>query len=248
MQSIGAILRPRWRDFRAVPKRGDWYDEDGTLRCGNCGQPKECVVDRWAIPGMDRDEPRYLTLACACECEGARAEADPGREGRLNRLRAECYDIPGLSGVTFAQDDGRSPEAVSAVREYLVSFGPDSPGLYLHGRGGTGKTWAAAALVNELLSRGVRCAFSSLPLLASGMDYQGAVARLASCSLVVLDDVGAERGTDTMREGSTVIVDALYAKGTRIVATSNATLGAMEEADPRLGRRLSDRCIPIDFG
>lgn len=246
-KSLGSVLSTRWRDIRATPKEDDWYDERGLLLCGRCGEYKECMVDRWAIPGMDHDEPRYLRLACACLCGERKVRADPGREGRINRLRAECYDIPGLSGVSFDRDDGRCPGATATVREWLASYSRGCAGLYLYGPGGSGKTWAAAAVVNELLSRGKRCAFSSLPLLSRDMDYRRTISRLSACDLVAIDDIGAERGTDTAREGARVIIDAVYAKGTTLIVTSNLTPDELARADARVGRRVSERCLPVKF-
>ena len=241
------MFSAKMHDMRAVPRETDYYDMDGILRCGRCDQPRECVVDRWAIARMPHDEPRYLTLPCVCACQSSEARHDAGMAGRVRQLRAECYDIPGLSECSLSEDDGRCPEAVSTVREYLAEFGPGSAGLYLYGSGGTGKTWAAASLANELLSRGKRCAFSSLPLLVRAGSYERVIARLSMCEMVVLDDLGAERGTDTMREGARVIVDAVYAKGTPLVVTSNLTPGQLGEMDERIGRRVSERCLPIEF-
>jgi DNA replication protein DnaC len=65
---------------------------------------------------------------------------------------------------------------------------------------------------------------------------------LADAELLVLDDVGAERSTDTAREWLFTIIDERYLLRRPIVITSNLPLTALGE---QIGERTVDRLLQM---
>ncbi len=64
---------------------------------------------------------------------------------------------------------------------------------------------------------------------------------LDECKCVVLDDLGAERATDFAIEQLLLLVDGLYSRRARIIATSNVKMSVLAETGgARLVSRLSE--------
>ena len=82
---------------------------------------------------------------------------------REKRRRAMHLDI--LCDYDFAHDNGENPAAIQCAKNYadnFDSFARDGAGLFLYGASGSGKTFLAAAIVNELTDKGYRCRFTSM--------------------------------------------------------------------------------------
>lgn len=126
----------------------------------------------------------------------------------------------------------------------------DNRGLLLFGGVGTGKTYTAACIANELLSQGVSVVMTSLvKLIENGIsDF---CSRLAAIDLLILDDLGAERSTDYALEQVYNIVDSRYRAGLPVIYTTNLTLEELKNpADMRYARiydRVLEKCFPVEF-
>lgn len=58
------------RDWRAKPKKGDYFNDDGLLVCGRCHKPRECILDLWHGGDAYKDAPkRYVVRPIACDCK-----------------------------------------------------------------------------------------------------------------------------------------------------------------------------------
>ena len=68
-------------------------------------------------------------------------------------------------------------------------------------------------------------------------------------SLLVIDDLGAERGTEYMQEQIFNIIDSRYRSGLPFIVTTNLTMEQMkkpqEVAYQRIYDRVLERCHPI---
>lgn len=139
-------------------------------------------------------------------------------------------------------------EAYQAAVEYVSSFrGETTGGLMFVGPPGTGKTHLAAAVLREVFRKGVPCSFIQVPRLLEEIrnSYNNEseqntenLARTATRKFVVLDDMGAERLTDWVREQMYMIVNDRYGNMLPTVITSNCTI---TELAKRLGERTADR-------
>ena len=78
-------------------------------------------------------------------------------------------------------------------RRYAGKFGQmrrDNRGLLLFGGVGTGKTYTAACIANELLPQGIQVVMTSLVKLIDG-GADELCSRMAAIDLLILDELGA---------------------------------------------------------
>lgn len=266
MENLAGILESAVRDYRAVPRDGDYYGEDGALHCGRCHKPREDVYDLWAVRSgfglrniFEGCEPRWVVRPITCDCDEVRDSEADAKARRVRENRARCFDIKGHDSERFDGDDGRDANASSVARSLVSHFDAahaEGQGLILSGPSGCGKTFLAACVANALLEQGRRVRFTSLMVLHNLMtsDYgdnrADVLYDLTRCDLVVLDDYGAERHVPSTIETGYQVIDALYSAKVPMVVTTNLKVRSeiFEDSSPQTGRmssRLADRCRPV---
>jgi DNA replication protein DnaC len=155
-------------------------------------------------------------------------------------------------GCTFSRWSGAVPDPLVRYAALPDGF------LLLLGAVGCGKTHLATAILAHHLESGGRGAWRDCQLLLSDMKRRGddwrwadaEVSRLAAAQLVVLDDFGAERGTDYDLSTLAEIVRRRHAEGRPTVATSNLPLRASSAGgddlygrEPRIASRLASGLV-----
>ena len=219
----------------AIPVLPMDYVEGGLLHCGTCRQPKETVV---TVGGQD------IVARCLCKCgmEARKtAEAAALRSAQEERRREW---MRGYTGMTFDRDNGKNP-TMAFARKYVEKW-PDilenRLSFTLSGGVGCGKTYAAAAIANEILARGCRVWMVSAPSLVDRMGFEDALTtgnRLRAFELVVIDDLGAERGTTYAVEKIFDAIDMRARSGLPTIITTNLNLEA--DADDLSYQRILSR-------
>ena len=85
-----------------------------------------------------------------------------------------------------------------------------------------------------------------------GSDRADFLANLNAYDLLILDDLGAERGTEYALEQVFAVIDARYRSRKPLIVTTNLTLDALKHPDDLAHARIYDRileiCAPILFG
>ncbi len=165
-----------------------------------------------------------------------------------------------MTGFTFDADDGHDVKHTGVARRYVEHFGDfrrDGKGLLLFGTVGTGERYFAACIANALIDKGYRVLFTNFPRVVSGIQGAGYgngqeyIDSLQRYDLLILDDLGAERGSDFMLEQIFNVIDSRYTSGKPMILTSN--LSAQELKSPpdtrhaRIYDRIMERCFPVEI-
>jgi DNA replication protein DnaC len=254
MTHLGTILSSRI----SAPSERSWSDPVVCPRCGaDDVEPPElrhrCCVCRdagrirrsWPVghAQFGRSE-----LCPACSGVSARGSAPPpAPEARL-RIPAR---YAGARIATWEPPDGGPRRAAEA---YVASWPPPKPVLLLAGDRGVGKTHLACGILREVLDRhGVQGQFwpvvDLLDRLRRTADPDRATESLDDVQeqmlrvpLLVLDDLGAHRGTEWAEERLFGLIDARYRDSLPMVVTTNLTL---QELAPRVRSRLVDTASSV---
>lgn len=212
---------------RQTPRKGDYYREDGILVCGVCGKQREW---KGFFPGVGN-----TWACCVCDCDmrkhnKEREENENAQKRLIAKMHREWAFPHGsdLSGITFDKDDGLNDKVSSAVRKYSRNLAKNlatGQNLLLWGDVGTGKTFFAAAVLNEAIDEGYKCLFTSFPQVINEMsktfDKNGYINELKSYDFIVFDDFGIERDTEYINEQIYQIVNARYLSKKPMIITTN---------------------------
>lgn len=233
---------------KAVPEDGD-FERNGLLYCGKCRTPRECRVQ------IGRS---LRVVGCTCDCRNRRYEA--GRERQRQdeeRLKTESLRLTGIAdrGLRDCRFDAAvSSPLIEKCRRYVERWEDarsENMGILFWGDTGGGKTYAAACIANQLIDRGIPAMITSFPrILAAGFEErQELLRKIGRFPLLVLDDLGAERGTGMALETVFAVIDERYKSGKPLIATTNLSLREMQEPEDVAHRRIYDRvlemCTPV---
>ncbi len=230
---------------------GDYFNEDGLLMCGKCNTPKQTRVELFGW---------IKTPMCTCKCESERLDAEEKQRQfseRVKKLREIGLTDSKMLNWRFEHEDGANKELSALARQYVEHF-PEmkdrGKGLLLFGSVGTGKTYIAVCIANELIDRGHPCLVTSFARLVNKIggvytDKQKFIDGLNRFDLLVIDDLAAERDTEFMGEIVQNIIDSRYRSGKPLIVTTNLTSDELQNpADIRKQRtysRLYEMCIPF---
>lgn len=225
----------------------DYIGEDGLIRCGECGEPRQCRITVC-------DEERVVPCTCACDKKRIAADEERKRAEDTERRRRDTFPLESDRRETFAADD--SPESIPsrAARSYAESFDPDkSDTLIMHGGTGTGKTTLAKFIANRVIDRGYTVWFTSISEIECRLwptgDREGVYSRIRNTDLLVLDDFGFERRTEYMNDIVYSVINARYVTGKPMIITTNLEARELiKGADINTSRvlsRIDENAVPL---
>lgn len=235
---------------------GDYRNEDGLLMCGKCHTQKECV--------LTKSDGTTKTVHCACDCSVEQNEREAEEKRKRDRMqyldsmRRTGFPDAEMREWTFAKSDHGDQRNETIARKYAANFDAmreQGTGLLLCGQVGTGKSFLAAAIANELISQGVPCLMTNFSRIISRISEkfggdQKYLDDLNRFDLLIIDDLGAERDSDFTWEKVMNVIDARYRAGLPIIITTN--LGPKDFADrgdirrQRVFSRLKEMCICLE--
>lgn len=235
---------------------GDYRSEDGLLMCGKCHTQKECVLTK--RDGTTR------TVRCACECSVAQNAKEAEEKRKRDRLqyldsmRRTGFPDAEMREWTFAKSDHTDQKNENIAHKYVSNFDAmrsQGTGLLLCGSVGTGKSFLAAAIANELISQGTPCLMTNFSRIISRISEkfggdQKYLDNLNRFDLLIIDDLGAERDSEYMWEKVMDVIDARYRAGLPLIVTTN--LSPKDLYDPsdirrqRVFSRLKEMCIFLE--
>ena len=239
-------------------KNAEDYYKDGVLVCGKCHTNKEKKIQ---LAG------ECVTVRCICKCESEERERIQKQKDyeeemrRIERLKvASLMDAKLKSATlkTFTQKEDNQ-KLYTIVKNYVDNFETfykSNRGLLFWGTVGTGKSYAAACIANELLNRKIPVVMTSfvkvLQVIQDNTENETEfVNRLCAARLLIIDDLGTERNTDYALEKVYNVIDSRYRSRKPLIVTTNLTLEELQHpedtAHARIYDRLLEMCSPLCF-
>lgn len=246
---------------------GDYVDEEGFLVCGVCKERRQHNITLPSVTPEGEDTTITMKVVCLCQCEREKEAEEKRREQakkdmeRVAKLRKaslmdEKFREARFSAFQVTKHNARN---LKLCQRYVSGFDEmfaKNQGLIFWGDVGTGKSYAAACIANELLSRGVPVVMTSLvkilEVVQAGDEKESdIISKLSSARLVIFDDLGAERNTDYALEKIYNIIDSRYRSKKPMLLTTNLTIDEMKQETDRRYSRIYDRifevCYPMQF-
>ena len=176
---------------------------------------------------------------------------------RLNMLKSLCFEDHALYSWTFEKDNGKNP-VMKVARDYVSKwsdFASKNAGLVIWGDVGTGKTFFAACIANALVEQNVSVKMTNFSTILNDLfaesDKNKYLDRLNKHSLLIIDDLGIERGTEYALEQVYNVIDTRYKSGKPLIVTTNLTLDELKFPTDIPHKRIYDRvlgmCVPVMF-
>lgn len=235
----------------------DYYDDEGFLVCGNCHERKQTEIMLFG---------EVKRPFCLCKCQAAKREEEElrikqeERRKKIAEMRFNAFpkeEREKMQKCTFKNDDMANKRMTQAMKNYVDNFKmfrEQGKGLLLYGVCGTGKTYAACEVANALLDEGYSVIVTNfariLNNIQSTFEKQEYIDGLNEHSLLVVDDLGIERGTEYAKEQVYNIVDSRYRAGLPMIITTNLTMDEMKNpetiTDKRIYERILEKCHPIE--
>lgn len=209
--------------------------------CQKCGEPLLIEYE-----GIERK--------CACLCTVQEEETTKAQQ-KVKTLRENI--ITPYRDFTFANDDKREPEVSARIRKYVEVFHSEQMlkkrlGIFFYGQPGSGKTFFSMCIANALIDKGILVKHTTMSRIVN-MQIEEAE-KLLNCELLIIDDLGTERKTETAQERAFEFVDKLSANIIPLIITSNyeydslvkqTQQGNVPDNYIRIYDRLLERCVPI---
>ena len=220
--------------------------------CEVCGKPTKIEVTYFGV------------VDCACDCmkkvhskkELQIAKAEKALQ--LERMKKTGFPDKELAKCTFAQDDGENPALTMLCKKYVERFDDmyrDGKGLLLYGGVGVGKSFMTACIANALIHKGRSCLMTNFSRISNELSAtfdgkQEYLNRLNQFSLLIIDDLAAERNTDYMNEIVQEVIDSRYRSGKPLIVTTNLTKKELNSPESirreRVTSRLFEMCFPVE--
>ena len=156
-----------------------------------------------------------------------------------------------LSRLAKAGIKGAYCQAESELGEQCCERFEQGRGTYLYGLPGRGKTWAAAACVRLVLSRGYTAKMVGTTEFLGEIKDEITSKHAKAYDLLVLDDFGMERPTEWAMETLSTLIDARVSAGKPTIITSNYSLGELRDRwggmeGARLASRIGGACECVE--
>ncbi|HQB32671.1 MAG TPA: ATP-binding protein [Erysipelotrichaceae bacterium] len=210
----------------------DWLQQ--YKYCKNCLGLEMCNSSHL---GYQFDIDRNLEQSLVpCEYLKAREALTAHKKNYLLCDLSEKNLTTSLNSIDLSSETDYYRQIVDIARQWVEQL--PKKGLYFYGGLGTGKTYLASAICNDLAKKGFKVAFVNYPKLCSDIrnnvaeyDYvDSRLRRLRRATVLVIDDIGAESVTSYIRDDILFpILDYRMEHGLRTIFTSNCDLKSLEK-------------------
>ena len=237
---------------KAPHSENEYIGEDGLLHCSVCGR---------AVQFHSVCEPLGVDkiVRCKCDCKNGLDEFKE-REiiEEVERKRRICFNKSKMTKWTFENDDLKNPTISRAMENYVknfTKFKANGKGLLLYGVVGNGKTYYSACIANSLIDMGYSAKLLTVTEIINDLQgmYEGKkeyIDSLNRYSLLILDDLGAESGSEYQQGIVYNVIDSRYSAGLPFIVTTNLTAEEIKKpSDVRHARiydRILEKCFPVE--
>lgn len=241
----------------------DTFIKDGLVHCSKCGEPREKIVDMPLFDGSGKSKKKKVSMNCTCLQqqyeERMRHIAHEEKMIRINQIRNlslidnRLKDAT-LSNYNITSDNEKMHKIATNYVRKFSEMKKNAQGLLFWGDVGTGKSYTAAAIANELINDMYSVVMTSFTKLLECMEDKDKSAvyimeRIMSADLLVIDDLGTERSTDYALERVYDVIDSRYRSKKPIILTTNKNMTEMKTCNDIRYNRIYDRvfemCYPI---
>lgn len=242
--------------------------EKEIAQCDSCdGLHCQKKRNQWLIPNVKFDSVCRIDIRrCPCQYSAAIEH-----KAKVKKLQGLSQIPPQYEGKTFDDYtvDADNQDAVE-IASFLIN--DDNKGAYFFGNVGTGKTFLAAIMAQEIIKRGRQVLFVKLPKLSeliratynkqnqSGNTERDYLRPLFEVPTLILDDVGIEKPTSFICEKLNLIIDERYSSNLQTIITSNLSLEELQatlnkpvdtknfsKVGDRVVDRLQTMCVAIEL-
>jgi DNA replication protein DnaC len=190
-----------------------------------------------------------------CECRNHDERAILLERARIPRRHGNCS----LSNYRPASSYGSQLQGFNYAFKLVDEYPAVDRGLLLMGTCGVGKTHLATAVMRGLIDKGVRCLFLEFGALlkeiqasyysVSQSSELKVLAPVYETEVLVLDELGASKPTDWVRDTITQIIGTRYNNRRLTIFTTNYTDVRShpheETLEERIGVRLRSRLFEM---
>lgn len=241
----------------AKKNSSDYTNAEGYLTCGECHGRKEIDVE---LPNCFPNPKRRVAVMCECEQWEYRRRQEVSERAKHNRnvenSQHEGYIEKPNPHHVFAKDDRRNLKASDACKRYVEQWQQvvkDNIGLMFFGGVGTGKTFFAECIANELTKKYVTVGYTSMPRLLNKLqfahgDRQEIIDNLMKFQLLIIDDLGVERDTAYSTEQAYNVINGRIKSGKPIIVTTNLSVEEMKNTTSQAHKRIYDRVLGMCQG
>ncbi len=132
----------------------------------------------------------------------------------------------------------------------------ENMGLLFWGKVGTGKSYLAGCIANALMEKEIPVCMTNFTAILHTLEnsFVGRneyIDRLCRYPLLIIDDLGKERGTEYSLEQVYDIIDSRYRSRKPLIVTTNYTYDMIKNpqdtAHARIYDRLREMCVAVMF-
>ena len=206
---------------------------DGLQYCKVCGEAKEAFFPEGGFMGMKKHSRQ-----CACDRKAYEEEQkyfkDKEHRELVSRNTSICFDESRMEEWTFENAD-MSDAVMHKAKNYVDNWDEmkrNHIGCLFWGPVGTGKSYVAGCIANELLKREVTVKMTNFN--------------------TIIDDLGVERNSEYALGIIFSVIDRRIRSGRPLIITTNLPLKEIKNETMLDKRRIYDRilemCTPMYVG
>lgn len=184
-----------------------------------------------------------------CDCQKRQNETNPFEKVRVPRRYLSCHFN------SFKPEHPSQAEAARFAMQFTQEYPAVDRGLLIMGNVGVGKTHLAVSILKGLTERGFSCLFYEFGALLKEIQDSynsnthtselGVLAPVLNAEILVLDELGASKPTDWVKDTMAHIINTRYNDNKFTIFTTNyldtRPTDREETLEDRIGVRLRSR-------